>query len=270
MSLPLSLLVPAVHADPFSVVNKVGNSANLIKEMGFDAIVGVVIGALSPLVQLGAYAVIAITGIRLIIGQEDDARDKAKTILNVTLAGVIVMRFLSQIIIAFFTGGVNNPTVGISALEGPVLEVISWGLSIAAVVAVTMIIISALRAIATSGSDEGLSHLRKTVFAVIAGILLLVMRVSIRDAFAPPPGTTATPGPLIEQIALVAAFILRYVLLLAVGVLIFAGLQFITSGGQEERATKARQLIIRSLIGVVVVLLSSAAVQFVLSIITGE
>ena len=266
MLFPFSLLVPAAHANPLSIVNALGNSAKLMPAMGFDDIAGIVVGALSPLVLYGAYAVIGITGIRLIIGQEDDARDKAKTILNVTLAGVIVMKFLSKIIIAFFVGGVKNPSVGISALEEPVMLVISWGLSIAAVLAVTMIIISAVRAIATSGSEEGLSHLRKTVFAVIAGILLLVMRATLTSAFA----TDREPGPLIEQIALVAAFILRYVLLLAVGVLIFAGLQFITSGGQQERATKARQLIIRSLIGVVVVLLSSVAVQFVVSLVSGD
>lgn len=262
-------VVPAALAqDPVAVVNAFKGTLPL--DLGtFEGIVYQVIGGLMKLMVPAAYVVIAVAGLRMVIGQEDDAREKAKTVLNVCIAGVILLQLIAPIIGAFFGGGnviLSSPASGVAVLSTHVLIIISWALGIAAVLAVTMIIISALRAIATSGSEEGMGNIRKTLFSVAAGLLILVLRVSIVQSFA----VSGDPGPLVLQIVLVIQFFLKFVLICAVGVLIFAGLQIMTSGGGDEAVTKARGLIIRSLIGVVIILLSYAVSAFVYSVVGGQ
>jgi hypothetical protein len=261
----LSLVVPAALAQiPSAVVNSVGSSLPVIGGT-FDDIVYQVIGGLMKLIGPAAYVVIAVTGLRMVIGQEDDARQKAKTILNVCIAGIILLQLIEPIMSAFFGGGnvvLNSPDAGVAVLSAQVLNIISWALGIAAVLAVTMIIISAVRAIATSGSEEGIANIRKTVFSAIAGLIILGLRTTIVLSFA----VTGSPDPLVVQIAAVIQFVLKYVLICAIGVLIYGGLQILTSGGREEAVTKARELIVRSLIGVVIILLSYAGASFIVKI----
>ena len=51
--------------------------------------------------------------------------------------------------------------------------------------------------------------------------------------------------------------------LVAVGFFIFAGIQYITSGGEPAKTTKAKDTIVNALIGLVFVLCAFAAVRFV-------
>lgn len=56
---------------------------------------------------------------------------------------------------------------------------------------------------------------------------------------------------------------LRVAALVAVGYIIYGGIQFIIAQGESDKVKKARQTIINAIIGLVVAILSSAIVAFV-------
>lgn len=71
----------------------------------------------------------------------------------------------------------------------------------------------------------------------------------------------------IEDIPLVGLALvdiaLRIAALIAVGYVVYGGVQFVTSQGEADKSKKARQTIINALIGLVIALLSAAIVAFI-------
>jgi len=71
----------------------------------------------------------------------------------------------------------------------------------------------------------------------------------------------------IDDIPLVALALvdiaLRIAALIAVGYVIYGGVQFVTSQGEADKAKKARQTIINALIGLVIALLAVGIVNFI-------
>lgn len=61
-------------------------------------------------------------------------------------------------------------------------------------------------------------------------------------------------------------FLLTFLGLLAIAFIIYAGFIFIVAGGDEEQVGKAKKIILYAGIGIVVVLLSFAIVQFFISV----
>lgn len=257
------LLPSSALAAPASVVEEVGGS--LPSFGGYNAMMMAIATQLSPIASFVAMVAIAIVGIRMIVAQEDDATEKGKAIINLCIAGLVMIQLIGPFVGSFFgvSGEVvrSSPGSGVARLTPEVEGLINFVLGIAGVVAVASIIGSGLRAIISSGSEEGMSAMRKTVVSVIAGILLLAVRVTIATAFAVSP----TPMPIIEIAVHITSYILGFVALIAVAVIIFAGLQLITSLGSDEAQTKAKGLITRAAIGLLVVGVSFAIVKFVMN-----
>ena len=86
------------------------------------------------------------------------------------------------------------------------------------------------------------------------------------------PYGVALPGqavayPFIAGIVRVIDFLLAWATFAAVVVVIYAGIRIILSMGKAETVTKARQLIIRALIGLAAISVSFALVHFVITAI---
>lgn len=104
-----------------------------------------------------------------------------------------------------------------------------------------------------------------------------LLRASVSKALAlePPPqipgipGSTATDSDSFIQILVdIIAFVLDFVLILAVIFVIIAGLRLIVSGGDEGEKDKAKKTIIYVIVGIIVVLVARILVTFVDSIFT--
>jgi hypothetical protein len=61
----------------------------------------------------------------------------------------------------------------------------------------------------------------------------------------------------------VADILLRVAALVAIGYVVYGGVQYITSQGQPDATSKARQTIINALIGLVIAISASATVTFI-------
>ena len=117
-----------------------------------------------------------------------------------------------------------------------------------------MIIVSGIRAIINWGSSEGITQVRRTIISILIGIFLIVAKGDFVDAFL----NTHTPDPIIDRINQYVIIALGFVTIVAVAVMIFAGFLMIVNVGKDEQYQRAKGIIIRVAIGLLVILSSVA------------
>ncbi|TSC57344.1 MAG: Uncharacterized protein Greene041619_1216 [Candidatus Peregrinibacteria bacterium Greene0416_19] len=208
-----------------------------------------------------AFLMIVIAGIRMIVGQEDDAVDKAKAIISACVSGVILSYLVEPFVVGFYGARGEAVRGGNVVVENEIVGLINWALVIIAPIAVAMIIVSAAKAFLKAGSDEGVTEMRKTIVNVLIGMIILAARMAIVYAV----GGTLRPHPnwIIGIVVGIMGVVLGFMALVAATVVIYAGIRMVLSFGKEDEFTKAKSLIIRAVVGLIVILVSLSLVQFV-------
>lgn len=226
-----------------------------------------VIGFRALLAVWAAYNIVRV-GFDLITSRDEGQFDKAKGTIAAIAAGLMLAVMPIE---RFVTGFLYIGTDAEQAAYNPAIEVygiIRWALVMVAVVAVTVIVVNGLRAVLKYGTDEGVALMRRTVFAVIAGILVIVFAEAIKAALGVPDfGDVglARPGPIAAAIVAVVVGLLFFAALVAVLIIIYAGIVMIVYFGNEEKFTYAKNLIIRVLIGLVIIGVSYLIIHFVVA-----
>ena len=107
--------------------------------------------------------------------------------------------------------------------------------------------------------------MKKTISIIfLSGILLFPVAILAQHEA---PELVSTAEDLIQLIENIGNWIFTALLAMAVIFLIVAGFFFITSGGNPEGVTKARQMLINALIGVAVALLAKGLVSVIGSLL---
>ena len=79
-------------------------------------------------------------------------------------------------------------------------------------------------------------------------------------------GKSIGGGNLKTAVTNVVKYILTFVAIIAVAVIVFAGIRFIISAGEEGEKEKAKKMIIYAVIGLLIVMLAQAIVNFVINV----
>lgn len=213
-------------------------------------------------------------GLSLINSQEEDKLSKAKKTISATLIGIILVFISQRLVNAFFVTGVTNqlpgggPLILMTELDG----IMNWVTTMMGVLGVAMIIVAGLRTISSFGKEEGVTQMRSTVLGVAAGIILILITPVIKRTLGIADGVVAgfqskpDVGAIIGEIAFITGNLLLFLAIVAVSVVIYAGVMMIITFGNEEQYGKSRSLIFRAMIGLVVILISYALAAFVLSL----
>ncbi len=264
-------LLPHTHAQGFiqEVVGAVGVGLPTLG-YGADAYVGIAqlfVSQARPMLFIVGALVITILGFRMIIGQEDESIDKAKTTIIAVLSGIMIAFLIEPFLAAFFGyagENLNNPGIGVGIISREVGGILNWAMTIAGILAVLMIIVSGLKAIVSPLNEEGISNMRATIVSVIFGLLLLIFRVGISLAF----GASGQPDPnqIIAIIVRILTFVLGFVALAAVVVIIYAGILLLLNYGRDDEISKAKGIIARAVIGIIIILISIGIIQFVIGV----
>ena len=94
-------------------------------------------------------------------------------------------------------------------------------------------------------------------------ILTLLAKI---DPVDPVTGTTATPTTnLSKDIATILNYVIGILGIVAVGVIIIGGVTYMTSSGDASKVKKAKDTILYGVIGLIVVALAFAIVNFVIT-----
>ncbi len=283
LSFLLGLLLIPMQSAAFDFVGTINSAGSVLGAWpigpgGIKEITYSIIDQMRPFIAFIAVLMIMISGYRIIVAQEDEIAGKAKTTISACVSGIILLYLYKPFINAFYgvSGAVwtTNPAAGAGIAVTEVQGLINWSMAIVASLAVTIIIASALRAIATSGSEDGTAALRRTVYSVAAGIFILLLRITINRVLGltdPRDGISAgfpLPNALVavEAIIRVIEFVLSFLALIAVISVLYSGVLLVLNLGDVQVAIKSRGIIFRAVIGIIVIGISFALVEYVIRI----
>ena len=278
-----SFIIPAAHAqisaDLSTIVSIVAGPYLNAGCSGPECIVMLglsIMDALKPLIGVIAVLMIVQAGFTLVYRGSDEELSRAKNKIAATLTAVALF-FLSPRLVDIFYGGISFGGPG-TTLDDPgghgglltteVLGFVSWLLVIVAVGGVTMIIVSGLRTMMSLGSEEGTAQLKRTVGGVAAGILLITSSIAIIETLGL-TGGAPTAAPVIIRAVQIINGVLLLATIITVAVVVYAGLTMIFFVGDEEKFGSAKNLIIRALIGLGIILVSWITVNFVIAVVAG-
>jgi len=258
LSILLLLLGPttasAIFEDTISHVAPTLNSG--IGGAEFGNIFLVMIQSFLGVVNVVGIFMIVRAGLTLTASQEEGQMEKTKKTIGAVAASLIIINLAPRVAQAFmaYQGG------GAAILESEIQGLLNFVESVAAITAIIFIIVSGIRAVASYGGGDGMEHLKRVILSVGAGLLLIALKLLVLDAVI----IERTPSGLVVAIARIVRAILAMGAFVATIVLIYAGLLMIINIGKDEQYTRAKSLVLRVGIGLLVILTSMAIVQFVI------
>lgn len=218
-------------------------------------------------------------GIRLINSQEEDKVSKARRTIGMSLVAVMAAYLAPKLVEAIYTaGGIagvfaspGGVFAGAGVFANELYGIIRWIEVMLIPLAIALIVFSGLKAILTFGKEDGPAALRREVLAVGVGLILLILDPVIKATLGIPnfglPGTPSTAPLITRGIAIVNNLILLLALL-ATAIAIYAGIRMIVSLGNEEAKTAAKNLLVRTAIGMAILFLSYALIGHVIHIVS--
>jgi type IV secretory pathway VirB2 component (pilin) len=211
---------------------------------------------------------IIIAGFYLILGLgNDNARGTAKNIILYTGIGLIIINL--SVAIRDFLGGIatgSSAFGGSTGLNVVVNAIINVFTSYVGLLAVAVIIIAGFYLILGLGNDSSKETAKKIVLYTAIGIVLILLANVIVAFFQGLPTGTNTSG-IYDVILTILKTVLSFVGLIAVVVIVIAGIMLLVSGGEEGRKDTAKKIIMYAIIGLIVIILASAIVRFIASLV---
>lgn len=267
---------------PSAVAAQVSNAANQVSSGLLDGSIGA--GTFPGIAEFLRLRILLIitpialffvvrAGMRLINSQDDDKLNKAKNTIASVCVAIMLAYISDRLVNAFYVpGGTWNQATaqtGASILSLEIGGIINWVTVLVAVLGILMIIASGLRAVGSFGKEDGVGEIRRTVAGVITGIGMLIIGGAVKlslgltvGSFAVLP-TFPNASPIIERGVQITMVVLGFMALVAVAIVIYAGLMMVLNFGSEERFEKAKGIITRAGIGLIVILMSIVIVRFI-------
>ena len=255
-------------------INRVGGTAGLTASYGGNEVGGIFGTAASNIILIinaVAILIVAITGTIMALSESDEQSAILRRVFISCICGIFFVNVADIVRDAIVDPGAtfvaNSGSAGTIATE--IEGVILWTLPALASIAVLMIIISGIRAVVSYKSDEGPTQLRRTVISCMVGLFIISVRgvltgdIIVTNSYF--GGGTGGSGPsgIIAEIIFGLNRILAYVALFAVFMIVLAGIFMIANVGNDDQYSKARGLIIRVLVGIIVMVASLGLVNVI-------
>lgn len=239
-----------------------------------DGIVSVIWGIILP---IGTFLVVR-AGMSLILSEDEGKLSTAKRTISATLIGIILIRISQQLVLSFYGDGGGSGGLtggGQSTLQDTIYGLANWFLVTMAALGTLMIIVSVIRAIGSFGKEEELTNVRQTIFGVASGVIMISLlpaiklTLGVRDLTALDVNAPVNATAIVVEITGIVSNLLVFLALIAVAVIIYAGVRLIVNFGNDDEYSKSKSLIVRSLIGLIVIMLSYTAVHLIFNLGSG-
>ncbi|KKW39306.1 MAG: hypothetical protein UY85_C0009G0013 [Candidatus Peribacteria bacterium GW2011_GWB1_54_5] len=257
--------------DPGGAVTDVGAGAGLSSNVcaggGCGDDIGTVVFAsmsgLRLLVDIVAVLIIIIAGFILVLSQDENQVSTAKRTLLAAVIALVLINLVEPIRNAYVQTGNLSGSAGASTLSQEILGIVDYIEEPLLVIAVLMIIISGIRAVVTFGTDQGIANIRRTIFSICAGIIIIVAKLAItrsigstvEDVSGISAGTNDAQG-IVDTVVDVTTKVVAFMALAGVVVIVIAGIILVINKGDQEVATRSKNMILRVLLGMAVILIS--------------
>lgn len=267
----LTLLLSGLQA-MFGADTAHAQVSGIIQAMGGGGGVGAGIGIINTIHNAGRSLVVVISTLmlvraaaKMIASTSEDKMEEGRRSVGMTIIGIILVSLTYTFVTAFWNGGDHSIQSGATELNKQIVGLVRWAQVLVGILAVGMIVISGFKVIASFGKDDGGEELKRAILGAVVGVFLVAFDTLIISTLG--FEGNATPTALISLIMSVVAKMLVYLALLAVAVIIYAGIMMIITVGNEEQFQKSKSLIGRVLIGLVIILFSYFVVDFIVKVV---
>lgn len=266
-----ALSVQAASAFTVSdAINAVGPTLPTGGGANFGGIILAVAQSFIPIAAVAATLAMTFAGFLMAFTGNENQTTTAKRVFISSLVGLALINIIpvfarSLISATFPTGGptiLSSPFVAGNDIAAEALGLVNFLEIPLGILCVIMIIISGVRAIANFGSEDGVAQLRRTVLFVIAGFILVYSRSLLGLGIV-----SGSPASIINVILTTLNRIIALAIVIAIGMVIYAGILMIVNIGKEDQYSKARGLILRVGIGLVIMIASAGIVMLLTSIV---
>lgn len=278
--LPSALAVDPIQIDLSTIADTVAGGPGFAAGcLGADCVLQIVLwayGWLQPLVTVLATFFLVLYGFTLVNSQEEEKLQKAKKMIGASIAALMLLYLPYHFVTAFYGFGagaglaITDPWASAAIITTEVAGIVSWFETLVAVLAVTIIIVSGILAVTSYGREEGVAQFKHTVSAVVFGIFLIVIKQVVLLTLGLQAGPALPGAPSIvfalAKIVQVVSGLLGFAGLLAVAIIIYAGILMALNFGNEEQYSKAKGIIFRAAIGLLAIGASLAVIRFVMTI----
>ncbi|MDD4286724.1 MAG: hypothetical protein PHN33_00030 [Candidatus Peribacteraceae bacterium] len=234
-----------------------GALPNAIGSTEFGGIFQTIIASFVGVASLVGIVMIVRAGLALTVSQDEGQFEKTKKTIIAISAALIIINLAPRVAEAFLA----YQSGGAGIIDTEIRGLLSFFETVAAITAVIFLIVSGIRAVVSYGGEDGLAHLKRAIFGIGAGILLIAVKLLILNAVV----VERTPSGLLSIVSKFMQVLLGFGAFVATIVLIWAGLLMIVNLGKDDQYTRAKNLVIRVGIGLIVILVSFALVRFVIS-----
>lgn len=222
---------------------------------------------------VGAVALImgVIYGLRLVIGRgQEEVITKQKTNFLYALMGFLIL------IISENVAGIFNPEratsealIDFEASRDQLRDIANYIKWMLGSVIVLFGIISAFRMISAQGKDEEITKQKNNLTWSGIGMLFILLANNIVNAIyvvrSPRETSAASPDTAIGELTGVIRLILVFIGPVAIAFTIYAGFMYLTALDNEERATKAKRMIVMGIVAITTIYGAYAVVNTITS-----
>lgn len=226
-----------------------------------ENIIKPIIGSFTPLLVTVAALLLIIAGVRTMTMNSESGLEKGKKAITAVFVGGIAVTLSGTAASILFQYGGDFIVNRGGDVNTQVAGLADWVSAMAAMIGLLIIIVSAFRAVASFGDEEGYKKVRTSVVHVVVGLAIITVNRTITGAVF-----GGNPNPLITVITDKITIALGLVTLLALVVIIYAGIRLVANFGNEEVYGQAKGIIFRAVLGLLTILFSYTMVQFVVSL----
>ena len=263
----LSSFAPKAYAqDILGVIDIVsGRLSGFTTDTGeFGDIAGEIALSFLPLLNGIAILTIVIAGLLAVIAQDENRIQNARFTVVSAIIALVLINATGAIADAYLTAfdydGSADPVEGARIVSEEILGFVRFMEVPLAIIAVMVIIISGIKAVIDYTGEKGLTQFRGTFFSILFGVIIILAKNVLANAIV----IERRPDPIVEVAMDIAFTIVGYIALIAFIVIVIAGIMMIANLGNEEQYTKAKTLIVRVILGIVIILLVATLFRIIL------
>lgn len=198
-------------------------------------------------------------GIRLVISRgQEDIITKQKTNFLYALMGFMIL-IVSENIAHIFNpeAATTDKIIDFNAARDQLRDIVDYIKWLLGSVAVLMFTISSLKLVTAQGEEEETTKQKKNITWSLLGLLTVLLASNIVNAIyvirSPAETAAAAPETAIMEFAGVIKLLLVFLGPAAIAFTIYAGFMYMTALDNEERANKAKRMIVAGVVGIVII-----------------
>ena len=227
---------------------------------------------------IAAYVIVR-NGITMVYSSVEEEQTKAKKAIGTGMAGLMLTYLSPRFVVAFYTAGGEEgiassegaAIAGASVLADEVFGVIRWMLGLYAILCMIVLIYSAIGTL-IQPPEQGETKLKSALISIAMASILLAAEEAVKATFGlsdfSPPGAP-TPNPIIIRVAQILQTLVGMSGVFAIAIFVYACITMLLNMGNEEEFRKAKSLIIRVGVALVLILISYMIASFIVMLLGG-